>query len=142
MAPKASCDVSDMRSRSLRPDRSNPRVFSATWLPPTAGTWIAKPIDVELAGFELSAAIDVELPDSELRQPEADHESLERLASLTGGESVPPDQIGSLPEKLPNRQVRIINERSESLWDTPLALILVITLLTIEWVGRRVIRLI
>jgi len=49
--------------------------------------------------------------------------------------------LSGLPENLRSRERVTLRERYETLWDSPLALILLISLLTVEWVGRRVIRL-
>ena len=89
----------------------------------------------------LEANVEVALPDDELRRPETDHEQLQLLADETGGTVTLASDLESLPE-FPNRASRRLFERTESLWDTPLALTLVLLLLTFEWVARRVIRLI
>lgn len=127
---------------TLKPERDDGRVFSAIWLPPEPGTWIAEPIDPSLSGLGLSAEAIVTLPDDELRSPETDHPLLQRLRAETGGTTMTIDELDTLPERIPNRKVRALNERTEPLWDTPFALIVVIFIATLEWVGRRVIRLI
>ena len=91
--------------------------------------------------MEASAEVQVVLPDDELRHPEADHAALADLAARTGGQVVLPGDLGRLAELLPNRERRRVLEQSESLWDTPLAMLLLFGLLTVEWVGRRAIRL-
>jgi hypothetical protein len=125
----------------LRPDQANGRSFAGIWIPPEAGRWSVRPTESALTPFRLSREVEVALPDDELRAPETDHPLLARLATETGGKVFTPDQIGQLAEALPNRQVRLVNEVTESLWDTPLALILAVFLLTAEWVGRRVVQL-
>lgn len=127
---------------TLRPESPGGRVFSATWLPTEAGDWTATPLDTALAGLQLSAEVIVSQPDDELRRPETDHALLARLSEETGGKVLPPDSLSTLPAELPNRQERLVSEQTEPLWDTPLALIIVIGLLTVEWIGRRLLRLI
>ena len=129
---------------SLRQDADDPRVYLASWQPPAAGTWTAAPDDALLAsaGAQVTRSIEVGLPRDELREPETDHEALRALAETTGGRVVMPAEAGSLVDSFPNRQLRIVTERNEALWDTPLALILVLVLITAEWVGRRLIRLV
>jgi hypothetical protein len=128
---------------TLRRDAEDPRVYLASWLPPSAGVWVASPDDpllrASLAG-DVSERIEVALPQDELRRPETDHESLRALASETGGVVVEPVDTASLTDRFPNRQLRVRSERSESLWDTPLALLLVLLLVTSEWVGRRLLK--
>lgn len=126
----------------LRPDEGGRQAFAAVWLPSQPGVWTIKPTDSSLVPLGLSRRVEVVLPDDELRSPETDHVLLSRLSDQTGGRTFTPEDLGQLTEHLPNRQVRLVNEVTESLWDTPLALILVVLLLTFEWVGRRVISLI
>ena len=104
--------------------------------------WLASIVFRSFAGLGLTAEATISLPDAELRHPEADFLYLARLSEETGGELVTPGDLGALANRIPNRRVRLLNEVTEPLWDTPLALLLVISLLTVEWVGRRVIRLI
>lgn len=127
---------------SLRPDPDNPRRYAAVWLPREPGIWDARPIDPALTDIALVADVQVSLPDDELRRPETDHALLRRLSDETGGTVIPVSDLSLLPERIPNRKIRLLNERTESLWDTPLALLVVLILATLEWVGRRVIRLI
>jgi len=126
----------------LRREQVDGRVYSAVWLAPAAGVWEASPTEPLLGGLGLSAEVQVSLPDAELRHPETDFGLLARLSEDTGGELVSPADLGALPDRIPNRRVRLLNEVTEPLWDTPLALLVVVSLLTMEWVGRRVIRLI
>jgi hypothetical protein len=121
---------------------STARSFATTWLPSEAGEWTVRPIEPGLASLGLSVSIDVTLPDDEMRTPQTDHALLERLSSETGGRMLESADFGRLAELLPNRRERLISERAESLWDSPLALIVIVTLLTLEWLGRRLIRLI
>ena len=98
-----------------------------------------------LAGMGLVSEVEVVLPDDELRHPETDHGALARVSEQTGGRMFDAGTFGELfadPALLPKRRVVVWDETAEALWDTPLAMILVVLLLTIEWAGRRVIRLI
>jgi len=126
--------------------------YEAAYLPDRAGTLDVRMVDPALARFDLGQRIDVTRPDDEMRRPAADHELLARLAEETGGqvlspatEAAPdasPDQspLEALRD-LPNRAIRTPMDLIEPLWDTPLCLILVVLLLTFEWVGRKVLRL-
>ena len=74
--------------------------------------------------------------------PDTNHELLSNLSQSTGGEVITPAELTKVRELLPNRGVRLIGTpEEETLWDTPLALILLLVLVTFEWVGRRLIRL-
>lgn len=125
----------------LRPESRESRTYAATWLPTEAGEWSAVAGETALAGADLRAEAVVAQPDDELRRPESDHQLLARLADETGGKVFTLDTLPLLPADLPNRAERLVNETSEPLWDTPLALILVMLLLTLEWMGRRLLKL-
>jgi ribonuclease G len=71
--------------------------------------------------------------------PEAGAGSVE--AAETGGQVIMPNELEGLPELLPNRAVTTVNPLHERIWDTPLAFLVVLVLLTVEWIGRKVIRL-
>ena len=82
-------------------------------------------------------------PDDELRTPEADHALLASLAAATGGAVVPAGELARLEGLLPNRSLVIAGEPEvEPLWDKPVVLAVLVLLLTGEWVGRRLLRLV
>lgn len=81
-----------------------------------------------------------------MRRPDADHELLRTLAEETGGQVIDPAAAGEAAplealRDLPNRSIRTPMDLVEPLWDTPLCLILVVLLLTTEWIGRKMLRL-
>lgn len=127
---------------ALRREPDQPRRYAATWAPNLPGRWRISAIDSALLSLDLSMEVQASLADDELRRPQTDHPLLARLSVATGGRSIEPGRLSDIRALLPNRQVRILTERDESLWDTPLALILFVGLLTFEWAGRRIIRLI
>ena len=99
---------------------------------------IAEP---SLSDVPISAAITVLSPDDELRQTATDHPRLTALATDTGGKVVALDKLDELASVVPHRAKRTPTDVRESLWDSPLALGLLMLLLTLEWVGRKLIRL-
>jgi hypothetical protein len=50
--------------------------------------------------------------------------------------------IGELPKLLPRRARETDESVLKALWDTPAALAAVVVLLGLEWIGRRVLRLV
>jgi predicted pyridoxine 5'-phosphate oxidase superfamily flavin-nucleotide-binding protein len=62
---------------------------------------------------------------------------------MTGGETLAPEALASIgdPGFFPSRAVRRVIVERETLWDTPLALALLIVLAGTEWIGRRLMRL-
>ncbi len=129
--------------------KSGARVYATTWIPTDSGRYRAITDDPTLtslatgaAADDLTARIDVWQSDDELRRPQTDHALLARLAEATGGKVLQPDQLGDLPRLLPNRKLKLAGEPEvHTLWDTPLALLLAVALLTCEWIGRRLLRL-
>ncbi len=123
------------------------RVFAATWIPTESGRYRATTDDPTLlsaggAAEDLSARIDVWQPDDEMRRPQTDHPLLAKLAESSGGHVLTPDQLSQLPNLLPNRKLKLAGEPEiHTLWDTPLALLLLVLLLTAEWIGRRLLRM-
>lgn len=117
------------------------RRYSGLWAPSRAGRFRAIAADALLSDQKLTADIEVWMQDDELRRPQADHAKLAQLAAATEGKVVPPDELGGLGPQLPNRRLVIVGApEEETLWDSPLALMLFLGLMTLEWVGRRLIR--
>ncbi|MCC6425238.1 MAG: VWA domain-containing protein [Phycisphaerales bacterium] len=121
--------------------------FATTWTPPDAGEYELVATDAALAGLAAdharpTARAIVITPDDERRTPQTDHAALAALAEQTGGQVIPPDQLSLLEEKLPNRQVRVLGTpQIDPLWDRPGVLVVFMVLVTIEWLGRKWLRL-
>lgn len=125
----------------LRRDENAPSDFLTTWLPDVTGKLRVRIDDPLVAAQPLVAEVEVYSPDDELRRPETDHALLAALAEDTGGAVLAPDEVDRLPGLLPNRSIKTANPLTERIWDTPLAFILVLLLLTGEWIGRKLLRL-
>lgn len=124
------------------PTASN--AFSAVYVPGRAGEYRVEIVDPLLTSrvSDLSARLEVVRSDDELRQPAADHGLLASLADVSGGQVLSTADLGQLDRLLPNRRIKVAGEpQTRTLWDTPLALALVVLLCTLEWVGRRLMRL-
>ena len=124
------------------------RTFAATWVPTESGRYRAEAIDPLLVSAmgagkgDLAAKMEVWQPDDELRRPQADHALLAALSTATKGQALGTGDLGQLPKLLPNRRLKLTGEPEvHTLWDTPLALLVVVLLLTAEWIGRRLMRL-
>lgn len=117
-------------------------LFTGSWTFAEAGDYTIRPTDSMLSGLGLNARVEVRARDDEMREPAANHALLAELASATDGRMLKIDDIAKLVELLPNRQVRTAGETvSEPLWDKPLVWIVLIVLLSLEWIGRRLMRL-
>ncbi len=77
--------------------------------------------------------------DLELDQPAADPTMMANLASITGGESLAPEELSDLIERLKDRlpNLEIETETTQTLWDTWPFFALVIGLLATEWWLRK-----
>jgi hypothetical protein len=134
--------VTELDLRRIDPEREE---YVATYLPDTPGTLRVRlndPTLSRLSGGVMEGFVEVFAPDDELRRPEADHNLLAALAAETGGRVVLEDDIDQLPDLLPRRSVRTPNPLTERIWDTPLAFAVILLLLTFEWVGRKMLRLV
>jgi hypothetical protein len=125
------------------------RTFVGTWVPNITGRVTLNLTDAlvaQAAGPQgVTAEVEVFLADDELRRPESDHALLAEIALQTraaGGVVLSDRTLADLPQLLPKREVRIPGITQEhTFWDTPLALLAVLFLLTLEWVCRRLLRL-
>lgn len=134
-------DGSGLGRLELVPEPGVDGRYVATWLPDSAGEVTLRVDEPSLRDLGLAAPLSIREPADELLRPETDHDLLARLAAETGGRVVAPEALGPALETLPNREVRTENPLRESIWDTPAAFILLLGLLTLEWVGRRNLRL-
>ncbi len=117
-------------------------VYAGTFLPAEPGRYEAGSRDPLLSGLELSASLTALLDDDELRTPQTDHPALAQLASSTGGRVVEASRLADVADLLPNRELRVLGTpKVETLWDKPLVWVLLMLLASVEWVGRRLIRL-
>jgi hypothetical protein len=105
---------------------------------------IIRVVDPALAGLALSQRVSVIAAGDELRDPRADHDLLRRLAAATGGAMVEADGQDAMTRllgQMPRRAQRHPADVREPLWDRPWVLALVVTLLAMEWAGRKALRL-
>ncbi|RMF97518.1 MAG: hypothetical protein D6741_10020 [Planctomycetota bacterium] len=77
--------------------------------------------------------------DLELDRPAADPLLLEELAELSGGEVVPPEELGDLFKRLLDsaEELEVPLETRKPLWDTWWMLILFAATMTAEWILRK-----
>jgi hypothetical protein len=121
--------------------------WAGTWIPPGLGEIrfrITEPGLSAIAGATM-ASIEVGRPDDELRDSDADHEFITALAEETGGlvhdlngaDSV----LDRIYDALPRRAIVTEQPIRERIWTSPFFFIMLLSLATAEWVGRRLIRL-
>ncbi len=74
------------------------------------------------------------LEDSEIRRRPG---PLKRLADESGGSYVSPETIGDLPESVPLERTRKTVRKEFEVWNSSWPLIILVALLSIEWIARR-----
>ena len=84
-----------------------------------------------------SSFIDVAPSRSEYFGSQLNESLLERIANETGGRYYTPETVASLPEDLSitGRGSTIIEEKD--LWDMPILLLLLLSMMAAEWLYRR-----
>lgn len=138
MAQSLTLGVEDTGAR-----RALSQGYAASWLPTEPGVYEVIVDEPLLAPLGLRIEVEVLADSDELRDPMADHDLLASLAERTGGRVLGMETLGELPEVLPRREVVIAGQpQVEPLWDRPVVLVVLLVLLALEWIGRRLIRLI
>ena len=120
------------------------KVYTAPLRAETPGRLEVVVTEPALAGLELSAPLEVLAPDDELRRAEADRPRLAELAEATGGRVIELSNLEALAEPgvVRNLARKTANDVAEPIANSALALGLIVGLLALEWVGRKLIRLV
>jgi hypothetical protein len=99
------------------------------------GSFVLTYTDPEYKDDVAAKALKVVLPEDELKHPEADPATLQIIGS--GENFLNVEQADKLAQMIaPDKKV-VYNESSFNLWDAPLVIILVVTLLAVEWILRK-----
>tara|TARA_A100000171_G_scaffold45825_1_gene49997 strand:+ start:3151 stop:5514 length:2364 start_codon:yes stop_codon:yes gene_type:complete len=115
---------------------------TGVWVPGRPGNFEIRPLGLDADMVAISQRTRVFDHADERRTLDADHTTLVHLATETDGWVAEPDSFAAIPDQLPNRARTLVTPpRRASLWDRPIVLIVLISLLTFEWIGRRALRL-
>ncbi len=108
-------------------------------MPPRPGSYLVETQDIAPRPGERpgSVLVRVERPNLEARRPEADHDTLERIAAATGGAVIELNDLEAAFGAIRDRSVRIPDDLVEPLWDSKLVLMLFVTMISMEWVLRK-----
>ncbi len=80
----------------------------------------------------------VDARDLELDYPSADHDFLKELASITGGTSLKPEDLGSLLERLKQTKFNALTRiQVINLWDNWWLLVAFVSVMSLEWFLRK-----
>ncbi|KKL28012.1 hypothetical protein LCGC14_2379420, partial [marine sediment metagenome] len=117
--------------------------------PAIKGEYVAEVMLKRLGTFELTAyrddpayenlvsvkTIRVALPEEERRHPEANPAKLQSMAP--GKQFVMIHQADELARRVPTGKLTLYDDIPRDLWDVPLAVVLIVTLLGVEWLARK-----
>ncbi|MBL4591944.1 MAG: VWA domain-containing protein [Phycisphaerales bacterium] len=113
-----------------------------TWIPQEPGQYRVALESADPMLASINATISVLDSSDERRTLDTNHPLLADLASQTGGQVIKPEDFGTIPSMLPNRARTIaLPPERVSLWDRPIVLFFLILLVSIEWIGRKSLRL-
>jgi hypothetical protein len=102
-------------------------------------------IDPGTSGSEsesVSKPFEVKFPSIELEEPRMDSEGLEAIAKASGGEFLRLDKINDVPDRIPPLTETVAATANErELWDNGWMLAVFAGLLVVEWIGRKIARL-
>jgi hypothetical protein len=115
---------------------------TGVWIPQRPGSYEIRPLGLDAEMIAINQRTRVFDRADERRTLDSDHATLVSLAANTNGWVSAPDAFDQIPDLLPNRARTLVTPpRRASLWDRPIVLIVLISLLTIEWIARRTLRL-
>jgi len=115
---------------------------SGIWTPNEPGVYTMHITHPLIGTDAISQTIRVHAAWDESTNPNTDHRALAQLSEQTKGQTLQPSQLVDLPDTLPNRtRITTLPPQTTALWDRPIVLIVLVLLLSIEWIGRRTLRL-
>jgi hypothetical protein len=89
-----------------------------------------------------TAKFTVFIPDREDDEPILDVATLKELATESaGGKFFPVDEVGRLNEEIQKNDVMLRETKEDDLWDSPLVFLVFATLITAEWILRKILRM-
>jgi hypothetical protein len=110
-----------------------------SWVPDEPGHYTITLKDPALALVTAQAVV-LEQSD-ERRSLNTDHELLSTLAAQTNGRIIGAEDFDQIPSLLPNRsRITALPPNRVPLWNRPLILVLLVLLVTTEWIARKALR--
>ncbi len=128
------------------------RTYEGVWSFAASGQVLLEAIEPWLGAQKIATTLRVLREDSEMLHPEADHEFLASIRERSvkpglASNDIPPidlapEDLSRLPGLIPVRDIRSEAPPTiEPLWDRWMVLLVLIGLLTLEWVGRKLVTL-
>ncbi|MEM9414365.1 MAG: hypothetical protein AAGA29_02655 [Planctomycetota bacterium] len=134
----------DLRPVSAPPEAgpTMQSTYRAVWRSDRSGSFVLRVTEPLLEPIGLEAKAEVRDPAEEMAHAATDHDRLTQLASGTGGAVIPLNDLSQLETRVADLSREITHETRKPLTNTMLALGLILFLLTLEWILRRVIKLV
>lgn len=112
--------------------------FAETQIPGDYWVRVSARKDGNQIGLDASTRFIVDATDLELDQPNADYETLQQIARLTGGQMLRSEDLDGFLDRLEQMKLDdLLRVRILPLWDNWLLLLLFVTILTAEWACRK-----
>ena len=144
----AELEVAGQPPEPLRFEKSadDPAVLTAEFPTQQAGAYslrIVPAASSDLGDVKVSTTtFRVEPPRREIDEPALNRAMLADLARMTGGRVFEFADVGKLDEAIPMREITRTLETRDELWDAPLLYATIILSLTVEWVLRKLYRMV
>lgn len=121
---------------SLQPDRTSPGLYEGYFTAPAAGRYRLE-ANEEDKGISNTTEFQVATVNRELSDTNMRRDGLKRIAQLTGGSLLAPEEMAKLGSLLDAKPITTTVRSERPLWDSWLVAALLIGLLGTEWILRR-----
>lgn len=111
--------------------------FSKTTAPGDYWVNVSARSNGQSLGFDAYTRFIVDARDLELDYPSADYEFLKEISSMTGGNSLKPEDVGELLDRLKESKTDLTRVQSVTLWDNWAMLLVFVGLMSLEWFLRK-----
>jgi hypothetical protein len=130
----------------LEPNPEDPGLLQGSFTVDQGGAYVirvASALQSERDGTARPAThpFRVEPPRQETDRPGTNRPLMEDIAKAAGGQVFTPENARLIPAAFPTKQVERLFEFREELWDAPLWMVMIVSLLTAEWVLRKIFRM-
>ncbi len=145
----AELEIAGQPPEPLRFERvpDDPGLLTATFPAEQAGAYTLRIVPVAAADLGSGVRVStttfrVEPPRREIDEPSLNRPLLAELARLTGGRVFDLAEVEQLDDAISMREVTRTLENRDELWDAPLLYVTIILSLTVEWVLRKINRMV
>jgi hypothetical protein len=122
---------------TLRPLPEQPGLYRGEFIAPEAGTYS---FAVDRDAKE-KLAINVDQPRLELGETALNEALLKEMASVTKGGYFREEDLYKLPDSTQAKTERVKSKLEVDIWSSPAYFLLLLTIVTAEWIGRKVVQL-